>query len=142
LFHPQPQAEARRPLLSEGILKAMSDINVDSVGKYFTRDGNDVWRCVGYCFEPTVIFENIETKKRDWGAVSSRNAAAFTRIKGKYHKGLIIDSLYTLTEAIKDQRMFYWNDRVMHFAWVSNMSLHTLQMAMDKKRIRLAELNE
>lgn len=52
-------------------------MNGDDVGKLFTTDGKDAWRCVAYCGQPTISFENLETKDRVGGAVGCLNVRDF-----------------------------------------------------------------
>jgi len=48
-------------------------MNGDDVGKLFTTNGTDAWRCMSYCEHPTISFENLETKQRLGGAVGCLN---------------------------------------------------------------------
>lgn len=50
------------------------------VGKLFTLNGKDVWRLISYCKYPTVTFENVETKERIGGGVSSLNVKDFKEL--------------------------------------------------------------
>lgn len=52
----------------------------ENVGHLFTRDGKDAWRLVSFCSDPTVSFENLETKERVGGSLFSQNARQFTRL--------------------------------------------------------------
>lgn len=52
-------------------------MNEDAVGKLFTTDGTDAWRCVSYCQYPTISYENLETKKCVGGAVGCLNVKDF-----------------------------------------------------------------
>jgi hypothetical protein len=52
-------------------------MNGDDVGKLFTTDGKDAWCCVSYCAEPTIRFENLETKTVIGGAVGCLNVRDF-----------------------------------------------------------------
>lgn len=53
----------------------------DKVGKFFTINGNDVWKLISFCPEPSLCFENLETKERCGGAVSSPNVSRFIELK-------------------------------------------------------------
>ncbi len=46
-------------------------MRVDDVGKLFTITGEDVWRMIYACQDPTATLENIETKERISGAIGS-----------------------------------------------------------------------
>ena len=53
----------------------------DTVGKYFTKDGTDIWRMIAYCEHPTATMENIETKERISEAVGSHVLEPFILLK-------------------------------------------------------------
>jgi len=65
-------------------------MNVDDVGKLFTRNGEDVWRMIYACGEPTATFENIVTGEKIGGAIGCPNLKDFKRlvIKGSYEEKL------------------------------------------------------
>lgn len=52
-------------------------INEDSVGKLYTTNGSDAWRCVSYCSQPTATFLNLETGEQCGGGVYSPNVAQY-----------------------------------------------------------------
>lgn len=56
----------------------------DDVGRFFTTNGTDCWRLVGYQSQPSVIVENVETKERRVGAVDSLNVDGFVRLVQEY----------------------------------------------------------
>lgn len=49
-------------------------------GKLFTNDGESAWRLIGFCKEPTATFENVETKERRSGAISSLIVREFKKL--------------------------------------------------------------
>ena len=55
-------------------------MNKDDVSKLFTTNGEDAWRLMCYCAEPTVEFENLETHERIGGSIYSLNVAPFRRL--------------------------------------------------------------
>lgn len=55
-------------------------MNSDDVGKLFTIDGEDVWRMIVYCGEPTARLKNLETEKVVGGAVGSPILQPFKRL--------------------------------------------------------------
>lgn len=122
----------------------MPQLDENSVGKYFTKgdDTETVYRCISYCQEPTVTFENIETKHREGGAVSSRVAAEFKPIKGKYHKGIYIKDVSTLVFCVQQERMFFWHDKILNHSFIIGMHFATVLNGINNRRLRLAEPNE
>lgn len=56
-------------------------MNANSVGKLFTMNGDDLWRCVSYCGEPTIKFQNLETGELKGGAVGCLNFEKFKQIE-------------------------------------------------------------
>jgi hypothetical protein len=52
-------------------------MNGDAVGKLFTTNGDDVWRCISYCEYPTIKFKNLETGELCGGAVGCLNVQDF-----------------------------------------------------------------
>ncbi len=58
-------------------------IDESKVNKLYTKDGNDVWRLIGYCEYPTATFENVETKERVDGAVGCQLLKDFKELEVK-----------------------------------------------------------
>lgn len=52
-------------------------MNGDDVGKLFTIDGSDAWRCISYCEYPTITFKNLETGQLQGGAIGCLNVRNF-----------------------------------------------------------------
>lgn len=51
------------------------------VGKLFTRNGHDAWRCISYCEYPTVSFQNLETGEERGGAIGSPIVQEFVELR-------------------------------------------------------------
>lgn len=56
-------------------------MNEEDVSKFFTTNGEDIWRLISYCREPTATMENIITKERIGGAVGCLNLEPFVELK-------------------------------------------------------------
>lgn len=63
----------------------MNKIDDSSIGRLFTTNGDDAWRCISYCAEPTTTFLNLETGERLSGSIHSLNVSGFKplTVKGK-----------------------------------------------------------
>ena len=55
-------------------------MHADDVGKFFTTNGEDIWRMIVYCAEPTAMMENLETKDRVSGAIGCLNLKPFVKL--------------------------------------------------------------
>ncbi len=55
----------------------------NKVGKLFTKDGKDVWRLISFCDQPSLQFENVETKRRECGVVGSPLVEQFHELKAE-----------------------------------------------------------
>ena len=55
-------------------------MNEKDLGKFYTTKGDDVWRLITYCSEPTATLENVETKERVGGVVGCRNLQPFIKL--------------------------------------------------------------
>lgn len=55
-------------------------MNGDDVGCYYTTNGEDIWRLISYCREPTATMENIRTEERVGGAVGCLNLKPFIKL--------------------------------------------------------------
>ena len=55
-------------------------MDVNDVSSYYTTDGEDIWRLVAYCQEPTATMENVETNERVGGAVGCLNLKPFVKL--------------------------------------------------------------
>lgn len=43
----------------------------DTVGSFFTTNGQDIWQHIFYCEHPTATLVNLQTQERRGGAVGS-----------------------------------------------------------------------
>lgn len=55
-------------------------IKEEDVGKYFTTNGKDIWKCIWYAIEPTAGMENVETGEDVSGSIRSPNLKPFIRL--------------------------------------------------------------
>ena len=63
----------------------------NKIGKFFTINGKDLWRLIGYCENPTATFENMITKERKHGAVGSIIINEFKELTLEDKVKLLID---------------------------------------------------
>ncbi len=55
-------------------------IREEDVGKYYTTNGNDVWRLKWFCSDPSAHLENLETHEEKGGSIYSLNLKDFVRL--------------------------------------------------------------
>ena len=55
-------------------------MNTDDVGKYFTRNGKDIWQMIYAAQDPTACLENLVTKERAEGVIGCRNLDSFVKL--------------------------------------------------------------
>lgn len=58
----------------------MSKINEDTVGQYFTIDGDDVWQHITYSSQPTATMLNLNTEERINGTIRYLESKPFIRL--------------------------------------------------------------
>jgi len=55
----------------------MKSVNgAQAVGRFFIK-GGEIYQCVGFATEPTLIYENMKTKRQETCCISSLNNAEF-----------------------------------------------------------------
>lgn len=57
-----------------------SHLSAEDVGKFFTRNGTDIWQMTSSCRQPTATLKNLQTNEETGGAVGCLNLSGFTRL--------------------------------------------------------------
>ena len=55
-------------------------MNADDVGKFFTTNGEDIWRMIVYCAEPTATMQNVKTGEQVGGIIGSPILEHFVKL--------------------------------------------------------------
>ena len=54
--------------------------NEKDVGRFFTTDGEDIWKMIAFCSDPSATMMNVKTGEKVGGSIYSLNLKPFVRL--------------------------------------------------------------